>query len=254
MIIYKKYLGQNFLINKKILYKISKIIKPKKKHFLLEIGSGIGNLTKKILKYSKNIIAIEIDKYLIKKTPKKIKKKIKILNKNILKINFKKISKKKLRIYGNIPYYITSKILFKLLNNIKYIKDIHLMVQQELAISLISKPKDKKYCKLSVIFQIYFKIKIIKNINKNNFFPKPKINSSLIKLIPKKKFKKKKFKILNHILNNCFKRKNKKLYNNIKNLVYIKKLKIFKIKNKRINKLNINNFIKIYKIFKYIKK
>ncbi len=255
MIKYKKNLGQNFLINNKILNKISKIIKPKKKHNLLEIGSGYCNLTKKILKFNKNIIAIEIDKYLIKKIPYKIKKKIKIINKNILKINFKKINKINIRIYGNIPYYISKKILFKLLKNNKYIKDIHLLIQKELAISLISKPNNKKYNKLSVLFQIYFEIKIIiKNISKKYFIPKPKVNSSLIKLTPKKKYVKNKFKIIKHILNNCFYRKNKKLFNNIKNIININKLKSLKIKNERINKINIKNFIKLSNIFNKIKK
>ncbi len=258
MIILKKNLGQNFLINNNILKNIIKKIKPKKKQIFVEIGCGTGQLTKKIIKYTNNIIALDIDSNLIKLIKKKIKKKIIILKKNILNFNFKKLfikKNKKIRIFGNIPYYITRKIILKLINNIKYIKNIFILVQKEFGKCLISKPGKKKYCKISALTKIYFKIKIIKEINKKNFYPKPKINSVLIKLIPNSKYKKINFNILNHILNNCFIKKNRKLKNNIKNIININKLKKFNInKNQRINKLKIKTFYKLTILYKKLKK
>ncbi len=257
MINKKKNLGQNFLKNKKIIIKIIKYINPNKKDIFIEIGCGTGQLTKEIIKYNDNIIATEIDLNLIKKIKKYIIKKIKILNKNILYLNFKKIFKnkeKKIRIFGNIPYYISRKLIIKFIKNIKYIKDIFILIQKEFANCLIAKKNDKKYCKISILLQTYFNIKILYQVNKKYFFPKPKVDSTFIKLKPKKN-NKIKFKILNHIINNCFIKKNRKLYNNIKNLIDIKKIKNFKIDiNKRVRNISVKKFNYITKIYKYIKK
>ncbi len=257
MIILKKYLGQNFLKNKKIIKKIIKYIKPKKKELFIEIGCGTGQLTKEILKYNRNIIAIEIDKDIIKKINNNIINKIKLLNINILYLNLKKYFKKfkkKIRIFGNIPYNISRKLIIKFIKNIKYIKNIFILVQKEFAQCLISKKNTKKYCKISILIQTYYKIKIIYQINKKNFFPKPKVNSTLIMLKPKKK-NKVNFIILNHIINNCFIKKNRKLYNNIKNIININKIKNFKINiNKRIRNISVKKFNYLTKIYKYIKK
>ncbi len=252
----KKKLGQIFLKNNKIIKKIINFIKPKKKEKFLEIGCGTGQLTKEIIKYNNNIISTEIDINLIKKISKNIIKKIKILNINILYLNFKKIyKKKKIRIFGNIPYYISRKLIIKFIKNRKYIKNIIILVQREFAKCLISKKNKKKYCKISILAQTFFNIKILFKIKKNNFFPIPKVDSILIKLIPKKN-NKIKFNIINHILNNCFIKKNRKLYNNIKNLFNIKKLKYLNIINinKRVKKISVKEFNKLTHIYKYIKK
>ncbi len=254
----KKYLGQVFLKKTKIIKQIINYIKPKSKEILLEIGCGTGQLTKEIIKYNNNIIVTEIDKELIKQIKNNIIKKIKLLNINILLLNFKKIYKKKknkIRIFGNIPYYISRKLIIKFIKNIKYIKNIIILVQKEFAQCLISKKNQKKYCKISILAQTYYNIKILLEINKNNFFPIPKINSILIKLNPKKDIKIN-FNILNHILNNCFIKKNRKLHNNIKNLINIKKLQHYDKFNlhERVNKISVKKFNKLTKIYKYIKK
>ncbi len=235
-----KDLGQNFLINKKIIKKIIKYIKPKSKQIFLEIGCGHGELTKEIIKYTNNIITTEIDYNLYKKIKKKIKK-IKILNINFLNFNFKKYFKKKIRIFGNIPYYITYKILIKLIKNFNLIKDIHIMLQKEFAYNLIKKKGNKKYSKITVLINIFFKIKILIHIKKKYFFPKPKINSIFIKLNPNKiKYNYKNIKYIIHILNNAFFKKKKKIINNLKKFISIKELK----------KIKINPLLKSYQVSK----
>ncbi len=257
MIIFKKYLGQNFLINKKIVKQIINLIKPYKNKLILEIGCGTGLITKYLIKYNILILAVEIDIDLINKIKKNIINKIIIINDNFLNINLYKIYKlynKKITIIGNIPYYITRKIIIKLINNFKYIKKIFILVQKEFGEMLLSNPGNKKYCKTTVLTNMYYKIKILIYINKINFFPKPKINSVFLKLTPKKTNIN--LKILIHILNNCFIKKNKKLYNNIKNIIDINKLNKINILdiNTRINKISIINFYNLTKIFNKIKK
>lgn len=240
-----KDIGQNFLKNKKTIKKIIKCIKPKKKQNFLEIGCGNGEITKEIFKYNKNIITTEIDKNLFSKTKKNIKN-IKILNINFLKIKFLNYFKNKIRIIGNIPYYISHKIIIKLIKNNKLIKDIHILVQKEFAYNLIEKEGKKKYSKFTVLINIFFKIKILFNVNKNNFFPKPKVESIFLKLIPKKnEYNIKKIKYIIHILNNAFFKKKKKIINNLKIFISIKELK----------KININPSIRSFKLNykKYIK-
>ncbi len=240
-----KDIGQNFIKNKNIIMKIVKFINPKKKNFLLEIGCGNGELTKEILKYTKNIITTEIDDYLIKKTKKKIKN-IKILKINFLKINFSKLKKKNIRIFGNIPYYITHKIIYKLINNYNFIKDINILVQKEFANNLLIKKKN--ISKTTIIVNLIFKIKKIIEINNKNFIPKPKIKSILIKLTKKKNNNYiKNIKYIIHILNNIFFKKKKKIYNNLKKFININEFKKIKINpNKRINQLNLEEYKKIF--------
>ncbi len=244
-----KDIGQNFLINKNIIKKIINIVKPKKKQTFLEIGCGTGLLTKELYKYTKKIIAIDIDNKLIKFCKKKYKN-IKFIKKDILKFNFLNY-KKKLRIIGNIPYYISHKIIYKLIKNYKFINDIHILVQKEFANNLIQKIKNKKYSKTTLIINSLFKIKKIMNIKNYFFKPKPKIESTLIKLISNKN--KNNIKDINffiHITNNIFYKKNRKIYNNLKNFINIKELIKHNINpNNRLNKINIKKY---YNIVNYI--
>ncbi len=242
-----KDIGQNFLINKKIIKNIINFIKPNKKDIFLEIGCGTGQLTKELYKYTKNIIALDIDNNLIKKCKKK-KNKIIFLNIDILKFNFYKY-KTKFRIIGNIPYYISHKIIYKLIKNYNFIYDIHILLQKELANNLFLNIKNKKYSKTTIIINLLFKIKKIINIKNYNFQPKPKIESTLIKLKSNNNINNiKNINLCIHILNNIFNKKNKKIYNNLKKFINIKEFKKININpNIRINKINIKQYCKIIK-------
>ncbi len=254
----KNSLGQIFLKNKKIIKKIIYYIKPKKKHNLLEIGFGNGELTKEIIKFNKKVTSLEIDNYLIKKNNNK---NFNIINVDVLKFNFLNFflkKKKKIRIFGNIPYYITKKILVKLIKNYKIIKDIHITIQKEFYYSLINKKKNKKFNQLSLLIKYIFKIKYLIKIKKINFFPVPKVDSVFIKLIPKKKKKYININHFKHILNNSFKKKNKKIINNLKNILNKKILnKLNKLNinlNKRPREISTNKFYKITNIYSKYKK
>ncbi len=256
----KNNLGQIFLKNKKKIQRIIHFIKPKKKDNLLEIGYGNGELTNNIIKFNKNLTSLEIDNYLIKKNKKK-NENIKIINIDILKFNllnfFKKKKKKKIRIFGNIPYSISKKIILKCIKNIKIIKDIHILIQKELLNSLIKNKKRKKYGKWNILINYIFKVKLLMKIKKKYFYPKPKVDSVLIKLKPKKnKFKIKKLKYFIYILKNSFKRKNKKIINNLKQIINKNILNQLNIDlNKRPQKISIKEFCQLTKLYyKIIKK
>ncbi len=245
MIILNKTLGQYLLINKKIIKKIVFLIKPQKTQNILEIGSGTGLLTEELCKYVNYLNTIEIDANLIKIFKKKKIKNVKTINYDILKFNFLKLfKKKKIQIVGNIPYYISNEIIYKFIKYRNIIKNIYITVQKEFAISLIY--NKKKNTKLSLLTKIFFDVKILLKIKKNNFLPQPKINSVLIKIKPNENIQKiniKNYQKIKHITNNIFFKKNRKLKNNLKRL--INKNNILKTNiniNKRPNKLNLNEY------------
>ncbi len=254
MIKLQKSLGQNLLINKQIIKNIISIVKPKNNHYFMEVGSGTGLLTKNIYKFTKNLITVEIDPLLINILKKNTNiKKNNIINNDILKLNFNKIfkKKKKIRIIGNIPYYISKKIIFKCIRYHNLIKDIHITVQKEFAQSLKQK---NKYNKISLLTKLFFDVNFIFEIDKKNFYPQPQVTSQFISLIPNKninKCKKKNIKKIKHIINIILMRNNKKIKNNITNILKKKELINLNINpNKRANKLSFNEYIKIINYIK----
>ncbi|MFH1610703.1 MAG: 16S rRNA (adenine(1518)-N(6)/adenine(1519)-N(6))-dimethyltransferase RsmA, partial [Patescibacteria group bacterium] len=185
-----KKLGQNFLINKNILDKIIKAGELSKRDNVLEIGPGFGVLTQELLKYTKNLTIVEKDKRLVEFLGKEIKG-LKIINDDILKIsNFQDTISKQIpnskfqiqnyKIISNLPYQITSPVLWKFLHEEKNKPEMMvLMVQKEVAERIISKPG--KMSILSVMCQFYADIKLVSWVNRKNFYPEPDVDSAIIK-------------------------------------------------------------------------
>ena len=192
MIKAKKSLGQNFLIDHNIIEKIVNTINVKDKH-ILEIGPGTGNLTSSILnKRPKKMYVIEKDKDLSIKLQKKFENKITIINDDILKVNETLLSEKKLIVFGNLPYNISTEILCKWVLNLKnnnfWFTNLILMFQKEVANRIISNFNTSNYGRLSILANWKLDIKKICDIKPSSFFPKPKIDSSLLFFSPKKSF------------------------------------------------------------------
>jgi len=186
----KKSLGQNFLTDKNIIKKITQSSQIKNLN-VVEIGSGTGNLTEEIIKNKpKSLLLIEKDFQLCEILKKKIKNKnnIKILNNDILKINFEKILKKDTVIFGNLPYNISTQILLKLIKISvwppEYFKLI-LMFQKEVAERILAKYNTANYGRLSIVSNWRLKIIDHFDVSKNCFHPKPKVNSSVVIFEPK---------------------------------------------------------------------
>ena len=187
----KKSLGQNFLIDRNILEQIVDTVEINNKE-ILEIGPGTGNLTSYILrKEPKKIYVVEKDNELALLLNEKFSGKISILNEDILKISENKISKKKLTVFGNLPYNISTEILSKWIINIDkefWFDKLILMFQKEVADRIISKPNTSNYGRLSILSSWKLDIKKIIDIKPESLLPKPKIDSSLLIFTPKKKF------------------------------------------------------------------
>jgi 16S rRNA (adenine1518-N6/adenine1519-N6)-dimethyltransferase len=180
----KKRFGQHFLKDPNILNKIVKEINPKKDDFILEIGSGFGALTEKIFALTKNFTAIEIDQNASKHIRESFED-INLIEQDFLKIDLEKIFTnkiEKIRVVGNIPYNLTSPILFKLFENNKLIKDAVLMMQFEVAKRITAKKDTKDYGILSVLISYFTEAKFCFKVSPNVFYPKPKVYSALIHL------------------------------------------------------------------------
>ena len=196
MIKAKKSLGQNFLIDKKILNIIVNHVDLKNKS-VLEVGPGTGNLTNYILeKKPKKIITVEKDTLLAKNLNTIFNNKIKIINEDILKIDEYSLFNEKAVVLGNLPYNISTEILTRWIINLKdifWFESLILMFQKEVADRIISKSNNSDYGRLSIISNWKLNIEKICDIQPESFSPRPKINSSLLFFSPKKKY----FKIRN---------------------------------------------------------
>ena len=188
----KKSLGQNFLIDKNIIKSIVNAGDVKKNNVILEVGPGTGNLTEYILKKNpKKIFVIEKDSNLVNLLNGKFSDKINILNKDILKFDLNNISKEKIIIFGNLPYNISTKILTQWITThekFKCYKKLILMFQKEVADRILAKTNSRNYGRLSIISNWRLNIKKEFNISPQCFFPKPKIDSTLLSFVPKKEF------------------------------------------------------------------
>ena len=191
MIKVKKSLGQNFLIDENILEKIVSVTKIKNKR-IFEIGPGTGNLTAYILKKNpKELIAIEKDNELATNLKNKFDNKVKIINEDILKINETSLFKDKVIVFGNLPYNISTEILSKWITNLNnnfWFESLVLMFQKEVADRIVANFNTSNYGRLSILCNWKLNIKKICDIKPEAFFPKPKINSSLLFFYPKKNF------------------------------------------------------------------
>lgn len=238
-----KKLGQNFLVNEEMSKKIISSINIKKTDVIAEIGPGKGALTKYIK--CNNLYLIEIDTILIKYLQTYIKCK-NIFNEDILKFNLNKLNeKKKIRIIGNIPYKISTKIIFHLIKFKEKIHDVHLTIQKELFDRIIANTHSKNYGKLSIFIQYHFNVTKVLDISKNCFHPKPKINSIFMQLVPNINNNIKNYEVFKNIINNAFSNRRKKINKIIKNLNIEKK----ELMNKRPEEISINEYIEISNIY-----
>lgn len=255
--LYKKYnvsaskkFGQNFLYDKNILEKIINATDINDKH-IIEIGPGLGSLTKMLLIKAKKVSSYEIDKEMIKVLKGEIlNSKFDLIEGDFLKSNFNWSSKK--IIIANIPYNITSDILFKLFENSDKISEAVLMMQKEVGERLLAKVKSKNYGKLTVTTQLFANPEKITLVPPNAFVPMPKVTSIVIKLNFKDSIYDK--NILKFI-KNCFAQRRKTLFNNLRNFINedLAKDLIQKMNFKesiRPQEVSKDEFIELYEIIK----
>ncbi len=191
MIKAKKSLGQNFLIDKDILKKITNTVNIKNK-IILEIGPGTGNLTSYLLEKSpKQFFVIEKDNQLAINLRDKFHDQLTVINEDVLKIDETNLFKNKVIVFGNLPYNISTEILSKWIINLKdnfWFECLLLMFQKEVADRIIAKFNTSNYGRLSIISNWKLNIEKICDIKPEAFKPKPKIDSSLLLFYPKKNY------------------------------------------------------------------
>ena len=253
----KKSLGQNFLIDKNIIKKITNISRITNRD-VIEIGPGKASLTSEILKMMpKSLTIIEKDFILSDDLRELYKdnKIVKIFNEDVLKFNLESIVKKNSLIIGNLPYNISSQILIKILKFKKWppnFKDLIFMFQKELGEKITGKYLTQNYGRLSIITN--YRLKILNNflVSPNCFFPRPKVTSIVIHFQPRTdKIKIKKLSNLEKITNIFFSNKRKMINKNLKKIINLQKLKkLPQIKlDKRPTDLEPNIYYKITQLF-----
>ena len=210
----KRSLGQNFLIDENILNIITELGNINNEDLVLEVGPGTGNLTQKILeKKPKNFTVIEKDKKLVDFLKKKFDKKIDIINEDMLKFSYEKNLNKRIIVFGNLPYNISTQILSKWIKIKKlenFYKKFILMFQKEVADRIIAKDNSKNYGRLSIISNWKMNVKKIMDIDPKSFKPIPKVKSSILTFEPKKNYYKiQDGKNLEHITNVFFNQRRK---------------------------------------------
>ena len=191
MIKAKKSLGQNFLVDQNILKKIIGLISIEGKN-IIEIGPGTGNLTSLILNEKPTkFVVVEKDNYLAKILKEKFKNKLTVINSDILNIDETSLLNTKVTVFGNLPYNISTEILSKWIINLKntfWFDHLILMFQKEVAERIVAKFNTREYGRLSILTNWKLKVEKIFDVKPEAFFPKPKIDSSLLLFTPKKKF------------------------------------------------------------------
>ena len=254
----KKSLGQNYLIDLNIIKKIVDLTEVYNKN-ILEIGPGKGALTEQILKNKpKSLILIEKDNLLAQELKLKYQnnKKIIIYNKDILKFNFEKKIKNNSIIFGNLPYNISSQILVKIIrfkeSAPKY-SSLIFMFQKEMAERIIGKFNTSKYGRLSILANYKLKVLTKFNVSPNCFFPKPKVDSTVLHLKPNKEMftKIKNIENLEKITNMLFSNKRKMINKTMKKIFNKDKLNSIKDLNlkSRPSDLKPEKYYEITEIF-----
>lgn len=228
----ERKLGQHFLKDRSVINKIINIINPKEEDVILEIGSGKGALTIPLSSFCRKIIAVEKDKRLADDLRKKNLRNVVIINRDILTVDLRELVEGEITIAGNLPYYISSKILSWFIKQRENVKKGVFMLQKEVAERICAKPKNKSYSSLSIHTQIFYEAKIHFNVKPGSFSPPPEVISSVIEL---KKRERPLVEIEDEedfikFLKNCFAKRRKTLINNLL-LMGFKKEKILEIFN-----------------------
>jgi len=179
----KKKFGQNFLVDSNVLDKIVDGADLSKDDTVIEVGPGLGFLTEKLMEHSKKVIAYEIDDNMVRVLSERFlgAQTLEIIKEDILKVDLSLIDEE-VTVVANLPYYITTPILFRFLESRMRIKKLVLMMQKEVADRIVGTKSTKDYNALSVVLQYYGKTRLLTNVSREAFLPKPNVDSAVIVL------------------------------------------------------------------------
>jgi 16S rRNA (adenine1518-N6/adenine1519-N6)-dimethyltransferase len=236
----RKRFGQNFLNDRQVIERIISTISPKKKDDIVEIGPGKGAITFPLLEQLNKLNVIEIDRDLTALLQSSQNTKLIIHEANALSFDFSQISNN-LRVVGNLPYNISSPLLFNLLSQKDNIIDMTFMLQKEVVDRIVAKNNCKDFGRLSVMMQSFFDVELIFTVPKESFNPQPKIESAVVYLKTKQKPLIDDIKLLEKVVKICFSQRRKTLKNCLKSYLDQKQTEIDL--SQRAEMLSVENFI-----------
>ena len=268
----KKNLGQNFLVDINAIKGIVAAADIQPGDQVIEIGPGIGSLTEQLLLAGAKVLAYEVDQdlpdILHNELPQTVDNqpltdRFKLVMKDVLKANFKEDTagfldlNKPVKIVANLPYYITTPIIFDLINSDLKFVSLTLMMQKEVAERLVAHPKTKAYGPLTIAVQSRMKVKLAEEVKSSSFLPRPKVDSAVVVLTPlSDKYNIEDEKFFNHVVKVCFSQRRKTLSNNLKTFIKDKDKREKLITDLgfdlhvRPEELTINDFITLAKALK----
>ena len=229
----KKRLGQNFLIDEKVIETILDASDISKDDVVVEIGPGLGFVTEQLVKLAKKVYAVELDEDMVNEISKISADNLEIVHKDILKTDLSQFGNN-LKVVANIPYYITSPIIAHLLGEIddlnnknrNCISQVVLMVQYEVAKRLAASENSpsKEYGLLSILAQFWAKVEFIQKVGSRSFFPSPKVDSAIVKLSVRKEpsLELSNYSFFKKVVKACFTIRRKNIKNSLVNAVFAK--------------------------------
>lgn len=248
----KKRFGQNFLHNEAIISNIVDAINPEPEENLIEIGPGLGALTEPVIERAGKLSVVELDRDLAHRLRHHpfLAPHITIYEQDALKFDFAELASedKPLRIFGNLPYNISTPLIFHLLTFKDKVKDMHFMLQKEVVQRMASGPDCKAYGRLSIMTQYQCQVIPVMEIGPEAFKPAPKVDSAIVRLIPHKEIKNpvKNISDLNTVCLAAFNQRRKTIRNSFKKLISAEQLAQLDIDaSLRPENLSLNDYIKL---------
>jgi len=221
----RKRFGQNFLHDHNIIYNIISSIQAKPDQHWVEIGPGQGALTEPLLKQGVRLEVVELDRDLVVLLREKFKQyfNLQIHSADALRFDFSSLAGegKKLRVIGNLPYNISTPLMFHLLDNASCIEDMHFMLQKEVVDRICAAPGNKKYGRLSVMMQYYCSTELLFDVPPESFDPAPQVMSAIVRLVPHTQppVAVNDMAKLNRVVTQAFSQRRKTLRNSMKKLI-----------------------------------
>lgn len=217
----RKRFGQNFLVSDNVINDIIRSVSPKTNEQVIEIGPGLGALTDRLVSTGASVTAIELDRDLVDHLNQRFsaQENFTLINADALQVDFSTLSDKKLRVIGNLPYNISTPIMFHLLKNASQIQDMHFMLQKEVVNRLCGQPGTSAWGRLSIMVQYHCDVESLLDVPPGSFDPPPKVDSAVVRLSPRPPDKPvRDLKMLEKVVRIAFNMRRKTLRNALKGL------------------------------------
>lgn len=251
----RKRFGQNFLHDDYIIDSIVAAISPQPDDNIVEIGPGLGALTEPVAEKVKQLHVIELDRDLVERLAKHplLAKKLNITQADAMQFDFNQLAstENQLRVFGNLPYNISTPLMFHLFEFADKIKDMHFMLQKEVVNRLCAGPDCKTYGRLTVMAQYYCKVIPVLEVPPTAFIPAPKVDSAVVRLEPydTPPFLAKSMKTLNQVCSMAFNQRRKTIRNSLRDLFDVEQLQAMDIDPiKRAENISVEEYVKMANI------